>query len=81
MAATDDTPMGKVLCSTVLWVNGNAGKAIATICVLTVGIAQLMGRRKRTTSLRVVIGIAILFGAAKLVDMMNAGANPVCSTI
>lgn len=78
--AGTDTPMGKVLCTVVNWFTGNTGKGLATIAVTIIGIGALLGKVSWGMAIIVGIGVAIVFGAAGLVDAMNAGANPTCST-
>lgn len=72
--ATDmDTPMGNVLCTVVKWFTGNTGKGLATIAITIIGIGALLGKVSWGMAIIVGIGVAIVFGAAGLVDAMNAG--------
>ena len=75
-----DTPMGNVLCTVNLWFTGNTGKGLATIAVVTVGIWKLLGKISGRVAILTGCGIAIIFGAAHLVDAMNAGASVGCAT-
>jgi type IV secretion system protein VirB2 len=79
-AQATDTPMGKVLCTVVAWFTGNTGKGLATIAVTIIGIGALLGKVSWGMAIIVGIGVAIVFGAAGLVDAMNAGAGSACST-
>jgi|SRR5579884_4473674 len=75
-----NTPLGNVLCTTQGWFTGNVGKGLATICVTTIGVLQLLGKRKRTSSIRVAVGVAIIFGAAGVINMMGGGVNGLTNT-
>lgn len=72
-AAGVDTPMGNVLCTVVKWFTGNTGKGLATIAITIIGIGALLGKVSWGMAIIVGIGVAIVFGAAGLVDAMNAG--------
>jgi len=75
-----NTPMGNVLCTVVLWFTGNTGKGLATIAITVIGIGALLGKVSWGMAIIVGIGVAIVFGAAGIVDAMNAGANSSCTT-
>ena len=69
------TPMGNVLCTVVNWFTGNTGKGLATIAVTIIGIGALLGKVSWGMAMIVGIGVAIVFGAAGLVDAIGAGAG------
>jgi len=73
--AGEDTPMGEVLCTVAEWFTGNTGKGLATIGVTIIGIGALLGKVSWGMAIIVGIGIAIVFGAAGIVDAMGAGAS------
>lgn len=75
-----NTPMGNVLCTVVEWFTGNTGKGLATIAITIIGIGALLGKVSWGMAIIVGIGVAIVFGAAGLVDAMNAGAGTDCAT-
>jgi len=79
-AFATDTPMGKVLCTVVNWFTGNTGKGLATIAITVIGIGALLGKVSWGMAIIVGIGVAIVFGAAGIVNAMNAGATTSCST-
>ena len=79
-AYATSTPMGNVLCTVVLWFTGNTGKGLATICITVIGIGALLGKVSWGMAIIVGIGVAIVFGAAGIVDAMNAGAGSTCTT-
>lgn len=76
-AATGDTPMGNVLCTVTKWFTGNTGKGLATIAITVIGIGALLGKVSWGMAIIVGIGVAIVFGAAGIVDAMmaNSGSN------
>jgi len=80
VAHATNTPMGKVLCSVTTWFTGNTGKGLATLAACIFGVMARMGKVTWGGAPIGIIGIAILFGAANLVDMMNAGAGTAYST-
>src|SRR5262250_954057 len=80
LALATDTPMGKVLCTVVGWFTGNTGKGLATIAVTIIGIGALLGKVSWGMAIIVGIGVAIVFGAAGIVEAMNAGATAGCNT-
>lgn len=80
LAYAANTPMGKVLCTMVNWLTGNTGKGLATIAITIVGIGALLGKVSWGMAIIVGIGVAIVFGAAGIVNAMNAGATTTCST-
>lgn len=74
--ATDvDTPMGNVLCVVVQWFTGNTGKGLATIAVTVIGIGALLGKVSWGMAIIVGIGIAIVFGAAGIVNSLSGAGS------
>ena len=72
--------MGKVLCTVVGWFIGNTGKGLATIAITVIGIGALLGKVSWGMAIIVGIGVAIVFGAAGIVDAMGGGAGAGCAT-
>jgi len=70
-----DTPMGNVLCTVVAWFTGNTGKGLATIAITIIGIGALLGKVSWGMAIIVGIGVAIVFGAAGIVDAMGTSAS------
>src|SRR5271170_1866310 len=79
--ASGNTPMGAVLCTVTAWFTGNTGKGLATIAITIIGIGALLGKVSWGMAMIVGIGVAIVFGAAGIVNSMNAGASSGCDTI
>jgi len=80
-AHATDTPMGTVLCTVTAWFTGNAGKGLATIAIIVIGIGALLGKVSWGMAIIIGIGVAIVFSAAGIVNAMNAGATAGCDTI
>ena len=75
MSFAAKTPMGNVLCTVVGWFTGNTGKGLATIAITVIGIGALLGKVSWGMAIIVGIGVAIVFGAAGIVDTMGAGGG------
>jgi type IV secretion system protein VirB2 len=76
-----NTPMGDVLCTVTGWFTGNTGKGLATIAITVIGIGALLGKVSWGMAIIVGIGVAIIFGAAGIVNAMSPTANNAgCST-
>jgi len=82
-APSSNTPMGNVLCTVVRWFTGNTGKGLATIAITVIGIGALLGKVSWGMAIIVGIGVAIVFGAAGLVNAMGAGVDStaICVTV
>jgi type IV secretion system protein VirB2 len=79
--AQSNTPMGDVLCTVTGWFTGNTGKGLATIAITVIGIGALLGKVSWGMAMIVGIGVAIVFGAAGIVNAMDTPAtNIACST-
>jgi len=74
-ANLSNTPMGNVLCTVVAWFTGNTGKGLATIAVTVIGIGALLGKVSWGMAMIVGIGVAIVFGAAGIVNAMGANVT------
>ena len=71
-----------VFCNVVALLNGTTGKAIATVAVIAVGIGALLGKISWGMALIVAVGVALVFGAATIVDALASGqgAGADCGT-
>ena len=76
--AQSDTPMGSVLCTAVGWFTGNTGKGLATIAITVIGIGALLGKVSWGMAIIVGIGVAIVFGAAGIVNSLGASGGTGC---
>ncbi len=75
LAFAADTTVGNTLCKVVGWFTGNTGKGIATIAIIVIGIGALMGKVSWGMAIIVGVGVALIFGAASLVDSISAQGN------
>lgn len=75
-AAGSDTPIGNIFCTVVSWFTGNTGKGIATIAVTIIGIGALLGKVSWGMALIVGLGVAVVFGAAGIVEAFNVPGMP-----
>lgn len=66
--ASSDTVIATVFCNIIKWFTGTTGKGIATIAVIIIGIGALMGKVSWGMAIIVGIGVALIFGAASLVN-------------
>jgi len=74
-ASGPDTPMGNVLCTAASWFTGNTGKGLATIAITVIGIGALLGKVSWGMAMIVGVGVAIVFGAAGIINSMNGGVS------
>lgn len=70
--AQNDTPFGNIFCTVVQWFTGNTGKGLATIAITIIGIGALLGKVSWGMALIVGVGIAIVFGAAGIVNALDS---------
>ena len=79
-AISDDeaNPIGAILCSIVSWLTGTTGRALATIAIVIIGIGALMGKVSWGMAIIVAIGIAIVFGAGTIVELLGGGTKDSC---
>lgn len=70
-----------VMCNIVALFTGPMGKAIATLALIIVGLGALMGKVSWGMALIVAIGVALVFGAASVVDAIagQSGAGGTCT--
>jgi type IV secretion system protein VirB2 len=83
--AGTNTPMGEVLCKVKDWFTGNTGKGLATIAITVIGIGALLGKVSWGMAMIVGVGVAIIFGAVKIVEAMATtnvavGSSATCNT-
>jgi len=70
----DNTVIGNTLCRVVTWFTGSTGKGIATIAIIIIGVGALMGKVSWGMAIIVGIGVALIFGAASLVNSISGDA-------
>ena len=79
-ANNTDTQIGSVLCTVTGWMQGNAGKGLEIIILSILGIGALLGKVSWSKALIEGVAVAALFGAAQIVESLNAGAILGCAT-
>lgn len=60
-----------VLCAFAGYAQGNLGKGIATLAVITIGISAAFGRASWTQVVLVSVGISVAVGAATLLSTVG----------
>ncbi len=81
LALAADTPVGNIFCTVVEWFTGNTGKGLATIAITIIGIGALLGKVSWGMALIVGLGVAVVFGAAGIVEAFGVPGMPTgCST-
>lgn len=79
MAAGNTNVISQVFCNVVGVMNGLTGKAIATVAVIAVGVGALLGKISWGMALIVALGVALVFGAASIVNALG-GNGGACTT-
>lgn len=65
----------EVLCNLAAWANSATGQAIATFGIMMVGITALMGKMSAGMGIVTVTGVAALFGADDIGEMLATAAG------
>lgn len=76
--AADATTAGgleKMVTNIVNVLTGTFGKGIATIAIMVLGIMAMFGKLEWATAVKVIIGIAVTFGAASIVVWLTGGTD------
>jgi type IV secretion system protein VirB2 len=73
--AQDAAPVEGVLDWFVGVLQGNLARSVAIIAVCFLGFMFLTGRMMWNVAFSIIVGIAIIFGAATLVDAMRSAAG------
>lgn len=66
-------PVSIALCMVITTIEGNAGRAIATIAIIGLGIATLFGRVTWIQAILIATGIGVIFGALVIVALLTGG--------
>ncbi|PKO47117.1 MAG: VIRB2 type IV secretion [Betaproteobacteria bacterium HGW-Betaproteobacteria-22] len=65
----------KMVTNIVTVLTGAFGKGIATIAIMVLGIMAMFGKLEWATAVKVIIGIAVTFGAASIVIWLTGGTS------
>lgn len=79
MASAGGNAIETVFCNVVVFFTGKTGKALATIAIIVVGVGALMGKVSWGLALIVALGVALIFGAATVVEQLGSGTGNSCS--
>ncbi len=80
-ATTNPTDtLGESLCRIALSLSGNIARGIATVAIFTIGVSLFMGKMNWGMALAIAAGIAIVFGAPKIVAWLSGNTNNECIT-
>jgi type IV secretory pathway VirB2 component (pilin) len=71
--ANAGTPMGEVLCFILYIILGNAGRGLATIGIMVLGVAAVLGKASWGLAITVGVGIAVVFSCVQLVSLLGLG--------
>ncbi|MGA0572119.1 TrbC/VirB2 family protein [Variovorax sp. VNK109] len=55
---------------------GVFARSLATLAVIGLGLAAMIGRLTWTAAIRVIVGIVLIFGAASVVKLLTGGQGP-----
>ena len=66
--SSGETVLSNLFCNVISWFTGATGKGIATIAIIVIGVGALMGKVSWGMAIIVGIGVALIFGAAGLVN-------------
>jgi type IV secretory pathway VirB2 component (pilin) len=75
------TGLQGLLCNLLNVLTGTAGKSIACIAIIMLGIAAMVGKASFPAALTIVLGIGIMFGAAPIVTKLVPGAGAICTVV
>lgn len=70
----------EVFCNVVALLTGMTGKAVATVAIIAVGVGALLGKISWGMALIVALGVALIFGAASIVDALGGASGGCTST-
>ncbi|MDD2833379.1 MAG: TrbC/VirB2 family protein [Methylotenera sp.] len=73
--ATTAGGLEKMVTNIVTVLTGTFGKGIATIAIMVLGIMAMFGKLEWATAVKVIIGIAVTFGAASIVIWLTGGTS------
>ena len=65
----------QVFCNLVNLLTGPTGKAVATIAIIAVGVGALLGKISWGMAMIVAIGVALVFGAATIVNALGGSTS------
>lgn len=73
-AVTAPAGLDNMFCTVAGWFTGSTGKGLATIAITIVGIGALLGKVSWGMAMIVGVGVAVIFGAASIVEALGVDA-------
>lgn len=74
------TTIEGVVCKLVGALSGPTGRAVATLAIIIIGVGALMGKVSWGMAIIVAIGIAIVFGAPAILNVLSGGTSNCAET-
>lgn len=68
-------------CDMITWFNGNLGKGLASLAVITVGLGAMFAKIEWKTAILVGVGVSVIFGATGIYNSMNLGTANDCTNV
>lgn len=78
---TEITVIGPLMCKIANGLTGGIARGIATIAIFSVGVGLFMGKLNWGTAAAVAAGVAIIFGAPKLVSFFAGDGDGECKAV
>lgn len=75
-AVLANNPMGTTLCMVVDWFNGRVGAALATLSIMILGVAALMGYITWKMCFFAELDVILIFGAGWFVETFGGNQCP-----
>ena len=72
-------PIADVLCRVIDWFTGPVGSGVATLAIIVIGVGALMGKVSWGMAIIVGIGVAVIFGAGTIVNLLSPGGGQQCT--
>jgi type IV secretory pathway VirB2 component (pilin) len=81
MDAFASNKIAQTICKVANIFNGNAGKNVASLAIIIVGIGALMGKISAGLCLTVCVGIGLIFGSAPVVYALTGKSGCGCNQV
>jgi type IV secretion system protein VirB2 len=73
--AEDATGIVTIFCNVINEITGGVGKVISILILISMAIGLFLGKITWGLAIAVMVGMGLLFGATKLVDLISEGAS------
>ena len=70
-----DTVIGDMMCAVSGWMDGNTGKGLGTLGMITIGVLAIFNKISWGMAIIHAVGGIMIIGASSLVTAMNAGGT------